>query len=62
VREHIRNTIAEANLGRELGDSSLDARLAALRNQSGDVMARQQLAELKAKRAAQQASQGTKTL
>ena len=62
VREHIRNTIAEANLGRELGDSSLDARLTALRNQSGDVMARQQLAELKAKRAAQQASQGTKTL
>ena len=62
VREHIRNTIAEANLGRELGDSSLDARLQALRNQSGDVMARQQLAELKAKRAAQQASQGTKTL
>ncbi|HTI37390.1 MAG TPA: PspA/IM30 family protein [Vicinamibacterales bacterium] len=62
VREHIRNTIAEANLGRELGDSSLDARLAALRNQSGDIQARQQLAELKAKRAAQQASQGTKTL
>jgi phage shock protein A len=62
VREHIRNTIAEANLGRELGDSSLDARLAALRNQSGDVQARQQLAEMKAKRAAQQASQGTKTL
>jgi phage shock protein A len=62
VREHIRNTIAEANLGRELGDASLDARLAALRNQSGDVMARQQLAELKAKRPAQQASQGTKTL
>jgi phage shock protein A len=62
VREHIRNTIAEANLGRELGDSSLEARLAALRNQSGDVQARQQLAEMKAKRAAQQASQGTKTL
>jgi phage shock protein A len=62
VREHIRTTIAEANLGREMGDSSLDARLAALRNQSGDVQAKQQLAEMKAKRAAQQASQGTKTL
>jgi phage shock protein A len=62
VREHIRTTIAEANLGRELSDSSLDARLAALRSQSGDVQARQQLAELKAKRAAQQASQGQKTL
>jgi phage shock protein A len=58
VREHIRTTIAEANLGRELGDASLDSRLAALRNQSGDVMARQQLAEMKAKHAAQQASQG----
>jgi phage shock protein A len=62
VREHIRTTIAEANLGRELGDASLDARLAALRNQSGDVQARAQLADLKAKRAAQQASQGQKTL
>jgi phage shock protein A len=62
VREHIRTTIAEANLGREMSDSSLDARLAALRNQSGDVQARQQLAEMKAKRAAQQASQGQKTL
>jgi phage shock protein A len=62
VREHIKTTIAEANLGRELGDSSLDARLAALRNQAGDVQAKQQLAELKAKRAAQQASQGQKTM
>ncbi len=60
VREHIKNTIAEANLGTELSDSSLDTRLAALRNQSGDVQARQQLAELKAKKAAQQASQGQK--
>jgi phage shock protein A len=62
VRDHIRTTIAEANLGRELSDSSLDARLATLHSQSGDVQARQQLAELKAKRAAQQASQGQKTL
>ncbi len=62
VREHIRTTIAEANLGRELGDASLDSRLAALRSQAGDVQARQQLAEMKAKRAAQQASQSQKTL
>jgi phage shock protein A len=62
VREHIRTTIAEANLGREMSESSLDARLAALRNQAGDVQAKQQLAELKARRAAQQASQGQKTL
>jgi len=62
VREHIKTTIAEANLGRELSESSLDARLAQLRTQVGDVQAKQQLAELKAKRAAQQASQGQKTM
>jgi phage shock protein A len=62
VRDHIKTTIAEANLGRELSESSLDSRLEALRNQAGDVQARQQLAELKAKRAAQQAAQGQKTL
>ncbi|MCX6539840.1 MAG: PspA/IM30 family protein [Acidobacteria bacterium] len=62
VREHIRTTIAEANLGREMSESSLDARLAALQTQAGDVQARQQLAELKAKRAAQAAAQGQKTL
>ena len=62
VREHIKNTIAEANLGKELSESSLDSRLAALRNQAGDVQAKQQLAELKAKKAAQQASLGQKTM
>jgi phage shock protein A len=62
VRDHIKTTIAEANLGRELSESSLDSRLAALSNQAGDVQARQQLAEMKAKRAAQQAAQGQKTL
>ena len=45
-------TIAEANLGSELAGTSLDGRLAALRNQVGDVQARQQLAELKARKAA----------
>ena len=62
VREHIKTTIAEANLGKELADTSLDARLSALRGQVGDVQAKQQLADLKAKRAAQQASQGQKTM
>ena len=62
VRQHIKTTIAEANLGKELSESSLDARLAALRNQTGDVTARQQLAELKAKKAAQQNAQGNKTM
>jgi phage shock protein A len=62
VRDHIKTTIAEANLGRELSESSLDSRLAALSSQAGDVQARQQLAEMKARRAAQQAQQGQKTL
>jgi phage shock protein A len=62
VREHIKTTIAQANLGRELSESSLDARLDALKAQAGEVQARQQLAELKAKKAAQQAAQGQKTL
>src|SRR5256714_722987 len=57
VRTHIKNTIAEANLGKELSDSSLDARLAALRNQTGDVTAKQELAALKARKAAQNAQQ-----
>jgi phage shock protein A len=62
VRNHIKNTIAEANLTKELSDSSLDSRLAALRNQTGDVQAKQELANLKARKAAQQASQGQKTM
>ncbi len=62
VREHIKNTIAQANLGRELADTSLDSRLEALKTQAGDVQAKQQLAELKAKYAAQQASQGQKSM
>ena len=62
VRDHIKNTIAEANLGQELSESSLDSRLQALKAQAGDVQAKQQLAELKAKRAAQQAAQGQKTM
>ena len=60
VRTHIRNTIAEANLGKELSDSSLDSRLAGLRSQVGDVQAKQELAAMKARKAAQQ--QGQKTM
>ncbi len=60
VRTHIKNTIAEANLGKELSDSSLDSRLAGLRSQVGDVQAKQELAEMKARKAAQQ--QGQKTM
>jgi phage shock protein A len=62
VRSHIKNTIAEANLGKELSDSSLDSRLSKLKNQVGDVQARQELDAIKARKAAQQASQGQKTM
>jgi len=53
VRDHIKNTIAEANLGKELRDSDLDVRLQKLRQDSGTVTARAQLDELKRQRAAQ---------
>ncbi|UXI68639.1 PspA/IM30 family protein [Tahibacter amnicola] len=56
VRDHIKNTIAEANLGKELRDSDLDVRLNKLRQESGNVTARAQLDELKRQRAAQQAA------
>ena len=57
VREHIKTTVAQANLERELGESSLDARLAKLRVQSGDVSAKKQLEDLKAAAAAKAVGQ-----
>jgi phage shock protein A len=59
VRGHIKNTIAQANLGKELADTSLDAKLRQLRAQSGEVTARSQLDEMKAKLAAKKAAQKT---
>jgi phage shock protein A len=56
VRGHIKNTIAEANLGKELSESTLDQKLKALRSQTGDVTARSQLDEMKAKMAAKKAA------
>jgi len=52
VRDHIKTTIAEANLGKELRESDLDVRLDKLRQQSGNVTARSQLDEIKRQRAA----------
>ena len=52
VRDHIKTTIAEANLGKELRESDLDVRLDKLRLQSGNVTARSQLDEIKRQRAA----------
>jgi phage shock protein A len=53
VRDHIKNTISEANLGKELRDSDLDQRLAALRQKSGSITARAELDAMKAQRADQ---------
>lgn len=56
VRDHIKTTVAEANLGTELRDSDLDVRLNKLRQSSGAITAKQQLEEMKKARAAQTAS------
>lgn len=62
VREHIKNTVAEANLGQELRSSDLDVRLAKLRQSSGAVTAKQQLEEMKKSRAAQAAGSAGKSM
>ncbi len=59
VREHIKNTVAQASLGKELQESSLDTKLAQLRQQTGDVTAKAQLEQLKAQIAAKKAGQKT---
>ena len=59
VREHIKNTVAQASLGSELQESSLDVKLAKLRQQTGDVTAKSQLEQLKAAMAAKKAGQKT---
>lgn len=51
VRAHIKTKIAETDLGKELRDSDLDHRLAAVRQQSGLSTAKAQLEALKAARA-----------
>jgi len=56
VREHIKNTVAEAKLGTELRDSDLDVQLAKLRQGSGAITARQQLEEMKRAKAGQAAT------
>jgi phage shock protein A len=53
VREHIKNTVAEAKLGSELRESDLDVKLAKLRESSGSITAKQQLEEMKRARAGQ---------
>jgi phage shock protein A len=57
VRDHIKNTVAQANLGDELRENDLDVRLNKLRQSSSGTLASTELAALKAKR--QQAAQAT---
>lgn len=56
VREHIKNTVAEAKMGSELRESDLDVQLAKLRQSSGAITAKQQLEEMKRARAGQAAA------
>lgn len=56
VREHIHKLGAEADVGTELKENSLDARLKAIKAKTGDTQARSQLDELKKLHAAKQAS------
>lgn len=58
VREHIKNTVAQANLGDELKENDLDARLNKLRNASGEVTANDEWEKLKAAKSAK----ATKTM
>jgi phage shock protein A len=59
VREHIKNTIAQANMQKELGENDLDVRLKSLRQQTGDVTAKSEWERLQAARAAAKAGQKT---
>jgi phage shock protein A len=52
VREHIKDTIAQANLNKELGDNDVDGRLAKLRQQTGDATAKSEWERLKNQAAA----------
>jgi phage shock protein A len=53
VRKHIKDTIAEAKLGKELVEDDLDTKLRALRQQAGSATARGELEQLKAARVQQ---------
>jgi phage shock protein A len=56
VRSHIKTTIAQANLGQELGESDLDTKLKKLRQQTGDVTAKSEWERLRGAAAAKQAA------
>lgn len=56
VREHINKLGAEADVGSELKNDSLDARLKKIKEKAGDATARSQLDELKKQMAARSAA------
>ena len=56
VREHIGKLQAEADMGAELGDTSLDAKLKKIKAKASTSAARQQLDAIKQARASQQAA------
>lgn len=58
VRDNIKTTIAQANLGKEIAESDLDARLSALRSKTGDVTAKAEWERLR-QAAASKTSQKT---
>jgi len=57
VRETIGQRVAEANVGSEINNESLDARLAKIKKTAGSVAAQNELAQLKQQMAAQQSAQ-----
>jgi phage shock protein A len=62
VRTHIKNKIAEANLGKELSESSLDARLEKIKSQVGSVQAQNKFQQMRQQHLNAQNQQGNKSL
>jgi len=62
VREHIGKLHAEADISSEISGSSLDARLAKIKNKVGNAQARSQLNAMKAQMAARKAGTAQKTM
>jgi phage shock protein A len=56
VREHIHKMHAQADMGSELQDNSLDSRLKAIREKTADATAKSQLEAMKAQLAAKKAA------
>ena len=56
VRTHIKETIAQAKLGQELGETDIDSKLKKLRQQSGEVTAKAEWERLRNASAAKQAA------